>query len=96
MLPSKRYHSGPGQKQTRVQKKLVFFAKQVSLKMLAITINGARNVISRNETLLRGEMGPKDARCKPGLHLVSTFVPKAAGESALLAEAILPVSPALR
>lgn len=96
MLPSKRYHSCPGQKQTRLQKKLVFFTKQVSLKMLAITINGERNVISRNETLLRGEVGPKDARCKSGLHLVSTFVPKAAGESARLGEAILPVSTALR
>lgn len=43
----------------------------------------------------RGEVGPKDARCKPGLHLVSAFMLKAAGDSTLLAEAILPVSPAL-
>lgn len=95
MLPSKRIHSHPGQKQTRVQKKLVFYAKQAGLKMLAITINGAKNVISRNETLLRGEGGPKDAHCRLELHPVTAFVPKAAGESTLLAEAILPVSPAL-
>lgn len=96
MRPPKRFHSRPEQKQTRVQKKFVFYAKQASLKMLAITINGAKNVISRNETVLRGEVGPKDAHCRLELYLVTAFVPKAAGESTLLAEAILPVSPVLR
>lgn len=49
------------------------------------------NLKKRN--MPRGEVSPKDASCKLRFHLVTSFVPKAAGKSTFLQEASPSVTP---